>query len=167
MNDAPRATSGRPTDAVDPRMSEQAELVGHLVRETMCRVPSSVTEEELTGPATAALAEAARSHVSEDGDFARYATARIRVAIAEHLQAIDWSARTPRRRAAGRDGALAALAASVQALPLPDRTVIEGYFLHQQPIAEIAESLGMSAAEVEQTRTSALMALRPLATASA
>src|SRR3954451_24409946 len=57
-------------------------LVGHIVRETMARVPSHVDRDDLTSAGLTALVQAARSYDAERGvPFNRYAGTRIRGAI--------------------------------------------------------------------------------------
>jgi RNA polymerase sigma factor FliA len=52
------------------------------------------------------------------------------------------------------------LTAAVAALPERLRTVVEGSFLQQRPLAELAEELGVTESRVSQLRTEALALLR-------
>lgn len=74
-------------------------LVGHIVRETMLRVPSYVDRDALQSAGAAALVAAAHAFDAERGvPFERYAATRIRGAIVDELRAIDWAPRAVRRR---------------------------------------------------------------------
>ena len=75
-------------------------LVGHIVRETMSRVPSHVDRDDLTSAGLTALVQAAQAFDAERGvPFNRYAATRIRGAIVDELRSIDWASRSVRRRA--------------------------------------------------------------------
>lgn len=207
-------------------------LVGHIVRETMARVPSHVDRDDLTSAGLAALVQAAHAFDAERGvPFARYASTRIRGAIVDELRSIDWASRSVRRRARELDATRTTLAASlgrpatdaevastcglsidevaandddvaraqvlslhasedssigetlVSSTPSPEamaehaerltylaeavaelperlRHVVEQYFLAERPMAEIAETLGVSESRVSQIRAEALVLLR-------
>ena len=97
MNDA--APSPATVDA-DALVTSHMALVGHLVRETMSRLPAHVNRDDLTSAGLAALVQASRSYDEERGvPFTRYATTRIRGAILDELRGIDWASRSVRRRA--------------------------------------------------------------------
>ncbi|WP_235547978.1 MULTISPECIES: sigma-70 family RNA polymerase sigma factor [unclassified Nocardioides] len=86
-------------------------LVGHIVRETMARVPSHVDRDDLSSAGLAALVQAARSYDAERGvPFNRYASTRIRGAILDELRSIDWASRSVRRRARELDATRSQLA---------------------------------------------------------
>ncbi|MCL2543279.1 MAG: FliA/WhiG family RNA polymerase sigma factor [Nocardioidaceae bacterium] len=75
-------------------------LVGHIVRETMGRVPSHVSRDDLTSAGLTALVLAAKAYDDARGvPFDRYASTRIRGAILDELRSIDWASRSVRRRA--------------------------------------------------------------------
>ncbi|MEO5710007.1 MAG: sigma-70 family RNA polymerase sigma factor [Nocardioidaceae bacterium] len=75
-------------------------LVGHVVRQTLSRVPAHVSGEELTSAGMLALVRAARSFDPARGaSFATYASIRIRGAIIDELRGLDWASRSVRRRA--------------------------------------------------------------------
>src|SRR3712207_6536727 len=75
-------------------------LVGHLVRESLSRLPGHVSRDDLTSAGLAALVQAARSYDEARGvPFTRYASTRIRGAIIDELRGIDWASRSVRRRA--------------------------------------------------------------------
>jgi RNA polymerase sigma factor for flagellar operon FliA len=207
-------------------------LVGHIVRETLARVPSHVDRDDLTSAGLAALVQSAHAFDPERGvPFARYAATRIRGAVVDELRSIDWASRSVRRRARDLDATRAQLSATlgrpataqevatatglsveevsandddvaraqvlslqaaedtsigemlVSALPGPEsvvehrerltylteaiaelperlRHVVEQYFLAERPMAEIAETLGVSESRVSQIRAEALVLLR-------
>jgi RNA polymerase sigma factor for flagellar operon FliA len=207
-------------------------LVGHLVRETMARVPSHVDRDDLTSAGLAALVQAAHAYDPDRGvPFARYAATRVRGALVDELRSIDWASRSVRRRArdldatrtrlagtlgrpataaevatatglsveevtandddvskaqvlslnAAEDSAVGEVLVSTAAGPeavvehrerltylteavaeLPERlrVVVEQYFLAERPMAEIAETLGVSESRVSQIRGEALVLLR-------
>ena len=79
-------------------------LVGHIVRETMGRVPAHVNRDDLTSAGLTALVQAGAGFDAERGvPFARYAATRIRGAILDELRSIDWASRSVRRRARDLD----------------------------------------------------------------
>jgi len=85
---------------IDELVTSHMQLVGHLVRETMGRLPGHVNRDDLTSAGLAALVQAARSYDEERGvPFTRYASTRIRGAIIDELRGIDWASRSVRRRA--------------------------------------------------------------------
>ena len=84
----------------DELITANIALVGHLVRETMGRVPSHVSRDDLTSAGLTALVQAGRSYDPERGvPFNRYATMRIPGAILDELRRTDWASRSVRRRA--------------------------------------------------------------------
>lgn len=89
-------------------------LVGHIVRETMARVPSHVDRDDLSSAGLAALVQAAHSYDPDRGvPFNRYASTRIRGAILDELRSIDWASRSVRRRARELDSTRTRLAAAL------------------------------------------------------
>jgi len=95
----PNPSLNEPVD-VDALVTSHMSLVGHLVRETMGRLPSHVNRDDLTSAGLAALVQAARSFEEGRGvPFTRYASTRIRGAIIDELRGIDWASRSVRRRA--------------------------------------------------------------------
>ncbi|MFW6775755.1 sigma-70 family RNA polymerase sigma factor [Nocardioides sp. CPCC 205120] len=207
-------------------------LVGHIVRETMTRVPAHVSRDDLTSAGLTALVQAAQSFEEDRGvPFTRYAARRIRGAILDELRSVDWASRSVRRRARDLDETRTRLAASlgrparaeevatatglsvsevesndddiaraqvlslhgttgtaledtlvsdtaspeevlehreqlqylvaaVAELPDRQRTVVEGYFFAERPMAEIAAELGVSESRISQIRAEALVLLR-------
>ncbi len=221
-------------DAQTPEqlVTGQMPLVGHIVRETMGRVPSHVNRDDLTSAGLAALVQAARGFDPERGvPFARYAAARVRGAILDELRSVDWTSRAVRRRARDLEETRSRLAVTLGRVPetaeiatatgltvaevtanqddvarahvlslqsaqetglddllpsggptpeevlehrerltymveavaeLPERlrTVVREYFLAERPMAEIAETLGVTESRVSQMRAEALTLLR-------
>jgi RNA polymerase sigma factor for flagellar operon FliA len=86
-------------------------LVGHIVRETMTRVPSHVDRDDLSSAGLTALVQAAHAYDPARGvPFNRYAATRIRGAIVDELRSIDWASRSVRRRARELDATRSRLA---------------------------------------------------------
>ena len=86
-------------------------LVGHIVRETMARVPSHVDRDDLSSAGLTALVQSAHAYDPSRGvPFNRYAATRIRGAIVDELRSIDWASRSVRRRARELDTTRARLA---------------------------------------------------------
>jgi RNA polymerase sigma factor for flagellar operon FliA len=111
-------------------------VVTHIVRETMNRVPSHVSRDDLTSAGLAALVQASKSFDAARGvPFARYAATRVRGAILDELRGIDWASRSVRRRARDLDATRSQLAAILGRTPSPD---------------EVARAAGMTPAEVAQ-----------------
>ncbi len=207
-------------------------LVGHIVRETMGRVPSHVNRDDMTSAGLTALVQAAQAYDAERGvPFERYAATRIRGAILDELRSVDWASRSVRRRARDLEATRAQLAGSLGRTPttaeiatalgmtveevvaneddvnraqvlslqgsltssldeliptrapspealveyqekltylreaieeLPERlrTVVQGYFFAERPMAEIAEELGVTDSRISQMRAEALVLLR-------
>jgi RNA polymerase sigma factor for flagellar operon FliA len=109
-------------------------LVGHIVRETVSRVPSHVDRDDLTSAGLAALVQAAHAYDADRGvPFARYAATRIRGALVDELRSIDWASRSVRRRARELDSTRSRLAAAL-GRPATD--------------AEVASAAGLSVDEV-------------------
>ena len=118
----------------DELITSHMALVGHLVRETMARVPAHVSRDDLSSAGLAALVQAARSFDNSRGvAFARYASTRIRGAILDELRGIDWASRSVRRRARELDEVRSRLAAELGRVPSR---------------SEVADALGISVQEV-------------------
>jgi RNA polymerase sigma factor FliA len=228
VTEQPISSATTPDDLVRQHLP----LVGHLVRETMSRVPAHVNRDDLTSGGLAALVQAARSYDAERGvSFSRYASTRVRGAILDELRSVDWASRSVRRRARQVDEVRNQLAAQLGRLPsvgeiaaslgvavdeiaaneedvsravvmslqgfgetpidemlvshtpgpealvehrekvaylqdavaeLPERlrTVIEGCFYSERPMAEIAERLGVTESRVSQMRAEAMVLLK-------
>jgi RNA polymerase sigma factor FliA len=121
----------------DSLVAQHLPLVGHIVRETAARVPSHVDKDDLSSAGMIALVSASRAFDPERGiPFARYAATRIRGAIVDELRSLDWASRSVRRRGREIDAARASLAASQRRVP---------------DDIQVAEALGLSLAEVQQS----------------
>jgi RNA polymerase sigma factor for flagellar operon FliA len=109
-------------------------LVGHIVRETMARVPSHVDRDDLSSAGLTALVQSAHAYDPSRGvPFNRYAATRVRGAIVDELRSIDWASRSVRRRARELDATRARLATL---LGRPAST------------EEIAQAVGLSLEEI-------------------
>ncbi len=128
-------TSGIGSDDEDLILSH-IPVVTHIVRETMGRVPSHVSRDDLTSAGLAALVAASRSFDAERGvPFARYAATRVRGAILDELRGIDWASRSVRRRARDLESTRAQLAGILGRVPTND---------------EVAQALGLTLSEIAQ-----------------
>ncbi|MBW8751950.1 MAG: sigma-70 family RNA polymerase sigma factor [Propionibacteriales bacterium] len=120
----------------DALVTSHIPVVTHIVRETMARVPSHVSRDDLTSAGLAALVQASRSFDDDRGvPFARYAATRVRGAILDELRGIDWASRSVRRRARDLDATRAQLAGMLGRPPT------------QQ---EVADAVGMTPAEISR-----------------
>jgi RNA polymerase sigma factor FliA len=118
----------------DSLVRQHLPLVGHIVRETMARVPAHVNRDDLTSAGLAALVQAARSFDAERGvSFSRYASTRVRGAILDELRSVDWASRSVRRRARQVDEVRNSLAAQLGRIPSD---------------AEVATALGVGVEEI-------------------
>ncbi len=111
--------------ATQPTVSDLVEanmpLVGHLVRETLAKVPAHVSRDELTSAGMMALVMSARGYDPKRGvPFARFATFRIRGALTDELRRMDWAARSVRSRAREASSVRDELAASLGRTPRVD-----------------------------------------------
>lgn len=123
------------TTDLDAMVESHVALVGHIVRETMARVPAHVNRDDLTSAGLTALVQAAQAFEAERGvPFTRYAARRIRGAILDELRSVDWASRSVRRRARDLEETRSRLAST---LGRPART------------EEVASAVGLTAAEVE------------------
>jgi RNA polymerase sigma factor for flagellar operon FliA len=122
--------------ARDTLITSHIPVVTHIVRETMGRVPSHVSRDDLTSAGLAALVQASKSFDAERGvPFARYAATRVRGAILDELRGIDWASRSVRRRARDLDATRAQLSAILGRTPSPQ---------------EVADAIGMTLSEIAQ-----------------
>jgi RNA polymerase sigma factor FliA len=109
-------------------------LVGHLVRETLSRLPAHISREDLVSAGMAALASAAKSFDPTRGiPFGSFATTRIRGALVDELRGLDWASRSVRSRARRVDSAQQHLTATLGRTPTKQ---------------ELAETLGVTADEL-------------------
>jgi len=115
------ATSSVPGNDIEQLVREHMSLVGHLVRETLSRVPSHVNRDDLTSAGLAALVAAARGFDADRGTpFGRFAATRIRGALIDELRGLDWASRSVRHRARRTDTARQELTASLGRTPTAD-----------------------------------------------
>ena len=125
-------TTGHPNDEL---VIEHMGLVGHIVRETMNRVPAHVNRDDLHSAGLTALVKAGRSYEAERGvPSVRYAASRIRGAILDELRGIDWASRSVRRRSRELDQVRSQLATKLG---------------RAADNHEVAAELGLTLAEVE------------------
>ncbi|WP_408898232.1 sigma-70 family RNA polymerase sigma factor [Nocardioides sp. R1-1] len=125
------------TDTVpgtDELISSQMGLVQRLVRETMRRVPSHVSRDDLTSAGLTALVLAARGYDATRGvPFEQYAARRIRGALLDELRSVDWASRSVRRRARDLAETRSRLAVELGRAP---------------SLAEVARAAGLTEADV-------------------
>ena len=119
---------------IEELVTSHMQLVGHIVRESMGRLPGHVNRDDLTSAGMAALVQAGRSYDAERGvPFTRYAATRIRGAIIDELRGTDWASRSVRRKARELDETRSLLATQL------GRVATD---------AEVAATAGMSLEEV-------------------
>ncbi|KAA1417839.1 sigma-70 family RNA polymerase sigma factor [Nocardioides humilatus] len=110
-------------------------LVGHIVRETMSRVPSHVSRDDLVSAGLTALVQASQAFDASRGvPFDRYASTRIRGAVLDGLRSIDWASRSVRRRARDLDESRNRLATVLGRMPT---------------LAEVAQAAGLTEQEAK------------------
>lgn len=118
----------------DQLVTDHLPLVGHVVRETMSRLPQHVQRDDLTSAGMLALVQAAQAFDAERGvPFAAYAATRIRGAVLDELRRVDWASRAVRRTARDLDETRARLAPALGRVPTT---------------AEVASALGVSVEDV-------------------
>jgi RNA polymerase sigma factor for flagellar operon FliA len=119
----------------EQRIIAHMPLVGHIVRETMNRVPSHVSRDDLVSAGLTALVQTALAFDESRGvPFERYAATRIRGAVLDGLRALDWASRSVRRRARDLDDTRSRLAGALGRPPTA---------------SEIAAAAGMSELELK------------------
>ena len=119
---------------IDDLVTSHMQLVSHIVRESMGRLPGHVNRDDLTSAGLTALVQAARSYDESRGvPFTRYAATRVRGAIIDELRGIDWASRSVRRRARELDDT---------------RTQLAGRLGRTPTDAEVAEAAGVTVDEV-------------------
>src|SRR5437764_6444145 len=86
--------------ALETQIRGHIPLVGHLVRETLNRVPGHVSRDDLTSAGLLALVTAAKAYDSVHGvPFTRFVAIRIKGALVDALRGLDWATRSVRQRA--------------------------------------------------------------------
>lgn len=132
-----RKTAGHsqvPAAVVETLVRENLALVGHIVRETMTRLPAHIGRDDLTSAGMAALVLSAQGYDESRGvPFARFAAIRIRGALVDELRSMDWASRSVRGRAREVDAARNQLSVTLGRSPRPH---------------EVAETLGVSVSEL-------------------
>ena len=119
---------------IDDLVTSHMQLVTHIVRESMGRLPGHVNRDDLTSAGLTALVQAARSYDESRGvPFTRYAATRVRGAIIDELRGIDWASRSVRRRARELD---------------ETRTQLAGRLGRVPSDAEVAQAAGVTVEEL-------------------
>jgi RNA polymerase sigma factor for flagellar operon FliA len=122
------------TEERDALITSSIPVVTHIVRETMGRVPSHVSRDDLTSAGLAALVHASKAFDASRGvPFARYAATRVRGAILDELRGIDWASRSVRRRARDLDATRSQLAVILGRVPSS---------------SEVAQAVGLTLGEI-------------------
>jgi RNA polymerase sigma factor for flagellar operon FliA len=134
-------TQPHSTPDADHLVTSHMALVGHLVRESLSRLPGHVSRDDLTSAGLAALVQAARSYDEGRGvPFTRYAATRIRGAIIDELRGVDWASRSVRRRARELDETRARLASEL-GRPATDNELAAATGMSVEEIANNAEDV--------------------------
>jgi RNA polymerase sigma factor FliA len=108
--DGDRAVMSRTEELVRAHLP----LVGHIVRETLSRVPGHVSHDDLSSAGMLALVQAAEGFdASKGASFATYASLRVRGALVDELRGLDWASRSVRRRARQVDDARGRISAAL------------------------------------------------------
>jgi RNA polymerase sigma factor for flagellar operon FliA len=119
---------------VEALIRDNLALVGHIVRETMTRLPAHIGRDDLTSAGMTALVLSAQSYDESRGvPFARFAAIRIRGALVDELRSMDWASRSVRGRAREVETARNQLAVTLGRSPRPQ---------------EVAETIGVSVSEL-------------------
>ena len=119
---------------VEALVRDNLALVGHIVRETMTRLPAHIGRDDLTSAGMTALVLSAQGYDESRGvPFARFAAIRIRGALVDELRSMDWASRSVRGRAREVEAARNQLAVTLGRSPRPH---------------EVAETLGFSVSEL-------------------
>ena len=135
---APQSPSPATGSDLDELVRRHLPLVGHIVRETMSRVPGHVSRDDLSSAGMFALVQAARSFDAGRGaSFSTYASTRIRGAIVDELRGLDWASRSVRRRARQVEDARGRISTAL-GRPAEDR--------------EVAAALGIGTSELSAHR---------------
>ena len=121
--------------SVDELVRTHLPLVGHLVRETLARIPAHVNRDDLVSAGMYALAAGAKAFDPSHGvPFGRFAAIRIRGAITDELRSRDWASRSVRAKARELEEVRNSLAATLGRLPNRE---------------ELARAMGVEAREVD------------------
>ncbi len=120
--------------SVETLVRQNLALVGHIVRETMTRLPAHIGRDDLASAGMTALVLSAQGFDESRGvPFARFAAIRIRGALVDELRSMDWASRSVRGRAREVDATRNQLAVTLGRSPRSH---------------EVAETLGVSVSEL-------------------
>jgi len=136
---------------------EHVPLVGHLVRETLNRVPAHVCRDDLTSAGLLALVTAAKAYDAAHGvPFTRFVAIRIKGALVDALRGLDWATRSVRQRARQVERA---------------RVELTGALGRTPTAVELAGALGVAVHDVdaveEDVRRAVVLSLQGFATGTA
>ena len=136
---------------------EHIPLVGHLVRETLNRVPAHVCRDDLTSAGLLALVTAAKAYDAAHGvPFTRFVAIRIKGALVDALRGLDWATRSVRQRARQVERA---------------RVELTGALGRTPTAVELAGALGVAVHDVdaveEDVRRAVVLSLQGFATGTA
>ncbi|GAB2476715.1 sigma-70 family RNA polymerase sigma factor [Jatrophihabitans fulvus] len=127
--------AARTVTDIDTLVRTHLPLVGHIVRETLTRLPSHISRDDLISAGMYALAAAAKSFDTCHGvGFGSYAAIRIRGAITDELRSRDWASRSVRGKARELEQVRNSLAGALNRTPTRD---------------EIATTMGVSTRELD------------------
>ena len=154
MTHAATATMDR---ALEEQIREHIPLVGHLVRETLGRVPGHVSRDDLTSAGLVALVTAAKAYDASHGvPFTRFVAIRIKGALVDALRGLDWATRSVRHRARQVEKVRQELTAALGRTPTT---------------TELAQSLGVAVDELDavedDVRRAVVLSLQGFATGTA
>lgn len=131
---APRLSGKSDSATVEVLVRDNLALVGHIVRETMTRLPTHIGRDDLTSAGMCALVLSAQGYDESRGvPFARFAAIRIRGALVDELRSMDWASRSVRGRAREVEATRNQLSVTLGRSP------------RQQ---EVAETMGVSVSEL-------------------
>src|SRR5947199_2493801 len=154
MANAATAVMERPLEG---QIREHIPLVGHLVRETLGRVPGHVSRDDLTSAGLLALVTAAKAYDASHGvPFTRFVAIRIKGALVDALRGLDWATRSVRHRARQVEKVRQELTAALGRTPTN---------------TELAQSLGVAVDELDavedDVRRAVVLSLQGFATGTA
>jgi RNA polymerase sigma factor for flagellar operon FliA len=124
-----------PALTVEQLVEQNLALVGHIVRETMTRLPGHINRDDLVSAGMTALVLSAQSFDQTRGvPFARFAAIRIRGALVDELRSMDWASRSVRGRARELDLVRGELTNKLGRSPRPD---------------EVAKTMGVTTSDLD------------------
>ena len=134
-NTAGLLDSDTPAQTVEQLVEQNLPLVGHIVRETMTRLPGHINRDDLVSAGMTALVLSAQSYDQSRGvPFARFAAIRVRGALVDELRSMDWASRSVRGRARELDTVRAELTNKLGRSPRPE---------------EVAHSMGVAISDLD------------------